>query len=86
MRRDRFGNDVSDGRLHLLQQVLAIKRLERRGRARHDIDLSGGPGLADDALQEAFRVGAPDLDLDAVFLVEGRDQDGDVVGAWSRRR
>src|SRR5262249_20083135 len=81
---DGFGNDAGEvWRFDLLQQVLAIERLERRARPRHDVDLEAPrPGLAHDALQEAFRIRAPNLDLHAVFLVEGRDQRGNVVGRY----
>ena len=82
VRGNRLGDKVGEiWRFHLLEQILAIERLERGGRAGHDIDLEA-PGLclAYDALQESFRVGAPDLDLDAVFLVEGSDQGGNVLG------
>ena len=80
--RHRLRQEVGEiGRLHLLQQVLAIERLERRARPGHDVDLEApGPGLVQDALQDALGVGTPDLDLDAVFLVEGRDQNRNVLG------
>jgi hypothetical protein len=82
VRGNRFGDKVGEiWRFHLLEQILAIERLECRGRAGHDIDLEAtGLCLAYDTLQESFRVGAPDLDLDAVFLVEGSDQSGNVIG------
>ena len=68
-----------------MQQVLAIERLERRTRSGHDVDLEAArPRLAHDALQEPFRIRAPDFDLDAIFAVEGRDQRGNVVGRDGR--
>jgi hypothetical protein len=81
VRSDRLGNDAGEiWRLDLLQQILPVKRLERRARPRHDVDLeTPSPGLAHDAVQEAFRIRAPDLDLEAVFPVEGGDERGNVI-------
>src|SRR5262249_57574607 len=50
-------------------------------RPRHHVDLEPARArLTHDALEEPLRIRAPDPHLDAVFLVEGRDQRGNVLG------
>src|SRR5208337_4323435 len=72
-------------RLDLREQAFPVERLERRARPRHDVHLvSSCSRLAEDPLQKTLGIGPPDLHLDAVFLVEGGDQHGDILRRYGR--
>ena len=79
---DRGRHQVGEiGRLDLGEELLGIQRLHGGRVVEHEINVvAPGACLVEDALADVLGAGAIEIDLDPVFLLEGGDERGVVLG------
>ena len=82
VRAQGLGHEIGEvGRPDFLQQLLAMKRFEFGSVGLEDVDFEAAAArFVDGALHDGLGTGAPDIDLDAVFLFEGRGHCAHVAG------